>query len=88
MRTDYYRWATAEETENHLNGGEPIDGAVWVRINDEKDAYAYDLAVPDHTHRDELIGDMHQVIELMSTDKSNNWSEEISVLERALEELR
>jgi hypothetical protein len=40
-----YRWATAEEVENHLNGPGVAD-AVWVyRSNDDFGDYS-DLAVP------------------------------------------
>lgn len=44
--TERYRWATAEETEDHLNSA-PIPGAIWVGVTDEQD----DLAVPINEER-------------------------------------
>lgn len=32
-----------------------------------------------------MIADLYQVIELMTGDKSNDWREEIAVIERAIE---
>lgn len=34
-----------------------------------------------------LIAELHQVIGLMAEDKSNDWSEEIEVIDRAIEAL-